>query len=184
MKKNDFLSMINNEIVSQNNKLKETKDNIASTTAEIEKLTQAINEYSDYENPDKYEKLKSDRSRMCTKLELLERHFKEIKTQDKDNTITQLQGFNSEKNAIFKKYNDQIMVVVEQLKQIEADATKDINALSDLYKNWISAFNIDNQQVSQTFISNFSDDAGILSATRQFMQMINRTMQLRKTLSK
>ena len=180
MKKNDFKTMMKNEINEQNKKIETAKASIATTTATIEKLTKDIAEYSDFENPDKFTLLKADKAHMENTAELMKRQLKNISKADDSKIMSDLNAFNAEKVAIYKKYNDKIAEVTKELESINADVTNEINELTNLYNAWIYAFGVNERQISQTQINYFLDESGILPATRQYLSKLE---QIRKAFS-
>lgn len=178
MKKNDFMTKIKNEIDSQNQKLTDANTEISTTNAKIEKLTQEIAAYSDYENVDKFAELKADKARLEAKVELMSRQLNALRTSANDTIMDNLNAFNSEKLAIYKQYNDKIIDVTKQIETIYADAISEIDSLKNLYSAYTTAFNVSPQQAAQVPINNFLDDSGILYAARGFLQKFEQIRSL------
>ena len=177
MKKNEFKTKIRNEIDSQNDKIMKVRNELSSVTTSISNITQAIADFSDFDNVDKFDELKSEKARLENHAELLSRKLAELKTTDSTKIMNDLQAFKSEKLAIFEKHNAKIMELTKQIEDIDADVTREINELQSILSDWIRAYNIDYSQCTMAQVSIVHDDSGILPIARSYLDMIN---QLRK----
>lgn len=174
MKKNDFKTMMNNEINEQNKQIEAAKAGIATATATIEKLAKEIADFSDFDNPDKFNLLKAEKNQAEINAELMRKKLKTISTADNSKIMSDLNAFNVEKLAIYKKYNDKIIELTEQIEAIDADVTREINELTNLYNAWIYAYGVNDTQLSQSQLNYFLDDSGILPATRQYIMKLKQ----------
>ncbi len=142
MKNNTIASEMQKKIATQSEKIAKIDNDIATEKALIASLSERIASYTDYENVEAFNALRSEKAEAEGKLELLNRKRKAEETISPEEVRTDYNQFFTEKKAILDKFDKDAAPLIEKLEALFNETHSNIEELNRIFGTWSRTFRI------------------------------------------
>lgn len=144
-KQTDIFAEMRKKITGNKEEISSLQTDISKTQAEIDDLTNKVNNFADPENVTEFFSLKADLTGAKDKLLMLNNRLKAIKAPDKTKINADKKWFADKKKEILNSYEAQADELINQLELLCKKTNADYDDLTSLYEQWRIIHDLQNE---------------------------------------